>query len=68
MCLLTKVTGSEAMAELLKGTGRYLAFPFRMANEGGAQSSRIAHVREQIAQVLFTGPGERVFLPEFGLA
>ena len=55
------------MAERLKGTGRYLSFPFRMEREGGAQSARIAHVREQIAQVLLTGPGERVFLPDFGL-
>lgn len=44
----------------------YLAFPFRIAAEGGATSARVAHVREQIEQVLFTAPGERVFRPEFG--
>jgi len=44
----------------------YLAFPFRMTGEGGAQSGRLAHVREQIEQVLFTTPPERVFRPEFG--
>ena len=53
--------------ERLKGTGRYLAFPFRMTENGGAQSARMNHLREQIAQVLLTGPGERVFLPDFGL-
>lgn len=53
--------------EQLKGTGRYLSFPFRMTAEGGAQSSRLDHIREQIAQVLLTGPGERVFVKEFGL-
>ena len=55
------------MAERLKGSGRYLSFPFRMTEAGGAQSGRLAHVREEIVQVLLTGPGERVFLPEFGL-
>jgi phage baseplate assembly protein W len=44
----------------------YLAFPFRMTAEGGAQSGRLAHVREQIEQVLFTTPPQRVFRPEFG--
>lgn len=53
--------------EQLKGTGRYLSFPFRMTAEGGARSARADHVREQIAQVLLTGPGERVFLREYGL-
>jgi phage baseplate assembly protein W len=44
----------------------YLAFPFRMTAGGGALSDRASHVREQIEQVLFTSPGERVFRPEFG--
>ncbi len=43
-----------------------LAFPFRITPDGGATSTRVAHVREQIEQVLFTTPGERVFRPEFG--
>ena len=40
---------------------------------GGAQYARmglghirVRHIREQIEQVLFTDPGERVFRPEFG--
>jgi phage baseplate assembly protein W len=44
----------------------YMAFPFRMRAEGPATSDRARHVREQIEQVLFTAPGERVFRPEFG--
>lgn len=46
----------------------YLSFPLR-ADPGGSglsSSLRLAHVREQIEQVLFTDPGERVFLPDFG--
>ena len=44
----------------------YLAFPFRVTAAGPKLSGRAAHVREQIEQVLFTDPGERVFRPEFG--
>ena len=47
----------------------YLAFPFRVggdANGGGVLADRSQHVRDQIEQVLFTDPGERVFRPEFG--
>ncbi|MCK4623500.1 MAG: GPW/gp25 family protein [Desulfuromonadales bacterium] len=44
----------------------YLAFPLRITADGAATSGRAAHVREQIEQVLFTEPGERVFRPEFG--
>ena len=44
----------------------YLAFPFRIEKTGAKRSSRSEHVREQIEQVLFTYPGERVFRPEFG--
>lgn len=53
--------------ERLKGSARYLSFPFRMEKEGGRASGRTDHVREQIAMILLTGPGERVFLPEFGI-
>ena len=44
----------------------YLAFPFRVGPKGPAIAARAAHVRQQIEQVLFTVPGERVFRPEFG--
>src|SRR5215471_10478201 len=44
----------------------YLAFPLRIARDGPATSRREAHVHEQIEQVLFTAPGERVFRQEFG--
>lgn len=45
---------------------RYMRFPFRMTREGAASSTRPEHIREQIMQVIFTSPGERVFRPEFG--
>lgn len=44
----------------------YLAFPLRVNNEGGETANRSRHIRDQIEQVLFTLPGERVFRPEFG--
>ena len=44
----------------------YLAFPFRIGEDGAQTSSRARHVRGQIEQVLFTNPYERVFRPEFG--
>lgn len=45
---------------------RYMAFPFRITPEGAETSIRAEHIREQIMQVLFTSPTERVFRPEFG--
>jgi uncharacterized protein len=45
----------------------YLKFPFTVGGDGPRTSSRSAHVREQIEQVLFTSPKERVFRPEFGI-
>jgi phage baseplate assembly protein W len=48
------------------GTPACLAFPFRVGASGPAVSRGAEHVREQIEQVLFTTPGERVFRPEFG--
>lgn len=53
--------------ETLNARTRYLAFPFRMNRAGAAQSGRQAHIREQIAQMLYTQPGERVFLPDWGI-
>ena len=43
-----------------------MAFPFRMEREGPETVTRFAHIRQQVEQVLFTSPGERVFRPEFG--
>lgn len=45
----------------------YLKFPFAVGDKGPKASSRAEHVREQIEQVLFTSPKERVFRPEFGV-
>jgi phage baseplate assembly protein W len=44
----------------------YLAFPFRIGAAGADTADRSQHVRQQIEQVLFTNPGERVFRAEFG--
>lgn len=44
----------------------YMKFPFRMTRDGAAQVTRFDHIREQVEQVIFTSPGERVFRPEFG--
>ena len=44
----------------------YLSFPLRIGAGGAVTSARRDHVRQQIEQVLFTDPGERVFRPEFG--
>ena len=46
---------------------QYLKFPFSMGQNGPKTSTRSEHVREQIEQVLFTSPKERVFRPEFGV-
>ena len=45
----------------------YLTFPFTVSKDGPKTSSRTKHVREQIEQVLFISPKERVFRPEFGI-
>ena len=55
---------SDSMARL--GTPACLAFPFRVGAAGPAVSRGADYVREQIEQVLFTTPGERVFRSEFG--
>ena len=44
----------------------YLAFPLAIGTNGGVVADRPAHVRQQIEQVLFTAPNERVFRPDFG--
>lgn len=44
----------------------FMAYPFRMTEDGAAVSARSMHVYERLEQVLFTSPGERVFRPDFG--
>lgn len=45
----------------------FLDFPFRIGGQGGtALTDADDHVRDMVEQVLFTNPGERVNLPEFG--
>ena len=45
---------------------RYMRFPFQMTRDGAETSTRADHIHEEIMQVIFTSPGERVFRPEFG--
>jgi phage baseplate assembly protein W len=45
----------------------YFDFPFRIDNRGrAALTGDDDHIRDMIEQVLFTNPGERVNLPDFG--
>lgn len=44
----------------------YLSFPFRVTDERALISFREQHIKEQIEQVLFTNPRERIFMPHFG--
>lgn len=44
----------------------FAAYPFRIGRNGAQKVSRLDHIRQQVEQVLFTSPGERVFRPEFG--
>ena len=41
----------------------YLRFPLRVDTDGARLANRRQHVRDQIEQVLYTLPGERVFRP-----
>jgi len=46
---------------------RYLAFPYSVSGAATPNTTTAdEHLRELILQVLFTNPGERVNLPEFG--
>lgn len=49
------------------GEGQFLSFPFSIEVNGPKTSTRAQHVREQIEQLLFTSPKERVYRPEFGV-
>ncbi len=44
----------------------YMSFPLRIGDHGAVVADRRSHVRQQIEQVLFTNPNERIFRPEFG--
>lgn len=47
---------------------RYLAYPFSVSGRGTPNTTTPDdHLRDLIVQVLFTNPGERVNLPEFGV-
>ena len=44
----------------------YMQFPFRIDEQGAKTSTRIEHIRQQIEQVIYTIPEERVFREKFG--
>ena len=47
---------------------RFLDYPYGIAADGAARTTTAGdHLRDLIVQVLFTNPGERVNLPEFGV-
>jgi phage baseplate assembly protein W len=46
---------------------QYLDYPFRIDSRGrSGATDEDDHIRDLIEQVLFTNPGERVNLPDFG--
>jgi uncharacterized protein len=45
----------------------YLNFPFALTPDGAvATADEDRHIRQRLEQILFTSPGERVMVPEFG--
>jgi phage baseplate assembly protein W len=47
---------------------RFLDYPFSVSGAGTPNTTTVDdHIRDMIMQVLFTNPGERVNLPEFGV-
>ncbi len=44
----------------------FMKFPFSIDAGGVKVADRVEHIRSQIEQLLFTGPGERVLRPEYG--
>ena len=47
---------------------RYLDYPYTVGSTGAPNTTRPDdHLRDLILQILFTNPGERVNLPEFGV-
>jgi len=55
------------MKQLLRAEQQWLDYPFAIAGNGrAALTLGDDHIRDLIEQVLFTAPGERVMLPDFG--
>lgn len=45
----------------------YLEFPFAISPDGSvAVADEERHIRQRLEQILFTSPGERLMVPEFG--
>ena len=45
----------------------FMKFPFSIDADGVKVADRAEHIRNDIEQLLFTGPGERVLRPEYGV-
>jgi len=57
----------DTTSQSLLRVERFLDFPISVGNTGGLQTTNPDdHLRDLILQVLFTEPGERVNLPNFG--
>jgi phage baseplate assembly protein W len=57
----------DSTSQSLLRVGRFLDFPISVGNTGGLERTDADdHLRDLILQVLFTEPGERVNLPNFG--
>jgi len=55
------------MQRVLRPEPQWLDYPFSVAGNGrSAVTLGDDHIRDLIEQVLFTAPGERVMLPDFG--
>jgi hypothetical protein len=52
----------------ITGAARFLKYPYSVGGSGTPNTTTADdHLRDLILQVLFTNPGERVNLPEFGV-
>lgn len=63
---MTDPTASDTMATDPR-VPRFLDYPYTVADGVPALTTGEDHLRDLILQVLFTSPGERVNLPEFGV-
>jgi phage baseplate assembly protein W len=51
----------------LRVSTTYLSFPFDLTPDGAvATVDEDQHIRQRLEQILFTSPGERVMVPDFG--
>src|SRR2546425_7200091 len=70
-CVKMKANGEEIMPDEIQSDlqqQRFLDYPYSVGGSGTPNTTPPDdHLRDLIIQVLFTNPGERVNLPEFGV-